>query len=207
MSPQFRNNQNIKAIILAGSRDFGRCPVASKLPPALWPILVKPALQRLLEHLSRQGIKQATVCSNGDVSLLQRSITNVSSIHLKFLDESLPVGTAGCIRDAANGDTNALFLVFRAGIISLPDVDILIRTHRVGKSDLTAIFEPDLENAHPAGKTSDIYICEPTVLEYIPQKGYYDIKEGLIPAMIRAGRTVHTSTLTQCIGNFRNRVT
>lgn len=199
--------ENIKVIILAGSRDFGRCPLASRLPAALWPILGNPALQRLLKHLSRQGIKQATVCSNGDVSLLQRSITNVNSIHLKFLDESLPAGTAGCIRDAADGDRNALFLVFQAGIASPPNIDMLIRTHRVGKSDLTAIFEPDLENAHPAGKTSDIYICEPTVLEYIPQKGYYDIKEGLIPALIRAGRTVHASTLTQCIGNFRDRAT
>lgn len=40
------NKQLIKAIILAGSRDFGRCPIASRLPAALWPVMDR------LVHLS-----------------------------------------------------------------------------------------------------------------------------------------------------------
>ena len=47
--------QNIKAIILAGSRDFGRCPLALRLPTALWPVASRPAI----ECLSRQGIMLA----------------------------------------------------------------------------------------------------------------------------------------------------
>ena len=36
-----------KVIILVGSRDFGRCPLASRLPAALWSVLGRPALERL----------------------------------------------------------------------------------------------------------------------------------------------------------------
>jgi NDP-sugar pyrophosphorylase family protein len=162
-------------------------------------------LERLLDHLSHQGVKQITVCSNGDGSLLEKSINSPKSIQLNFLDESLPVGTAGCIRDAANGDTDSIFIICRAAIVSLPDVDMLIRAHRLGKSELTAIFEPDPENGNQTGKIADIYICEPEVVDYIPQKGFSDIKENLIPAMTRAGKTVHTSLLTRSVGNFRDR--
>jgi len=28
----------IKVVVLAGGRDFGRCPLASQLPTALWPV-------------------------------------------------------------------------------------------------------------------------------------------------------------------------
>lgn len=199
------NKQNVKAVILAGSRDFGRCPLASRLPTALWPVAGRPAIEHLLHHLSRQGIKQATVCFNGDVLLLKQSITTVSSMQLKFLDEPLPVGTAGCVRDAANGQTNALFVVFHAAIVSVPDIDKLIRAHRAGKSDLTVVLGPGPGSDGTQDAMSGIYVCEPSVLEYIPKEGYCDIKEGLIPTMLRAGRTIHTATLTQPTGNFRDR--
>ena len=198
--------KDIKVIVLAGSRDFGRCPLASRLPTALWPIADKSAIEHLLRHLACQGIKQATVCSNGDALLLKESIASMNSIQLKFLDEPLPVGTAGCIRDAAEGDTDELFIVFPAGIISPPSVDSLIRAHRAGKSNLTVMLEPETENGDSGNRSAGIYICQASVLEYIPNEGYCDIKEGLIPAMLQAGRTVHAAMLKKPLGTFRNRV-
>ena len=200
------NIENIKVIILAGSRDFGRCPLTSRLPTALWPIVDKSAIEHLLHHLARQGIKQATVCSNGDVLLLKESIATTSSIQLEFLDEPLPVGTAGCIRDAAEGNTDELFIVFPAGIISPPGVDSLIRAHRAGKSDLTVMLEPETENGNSENRSAGIYICQASVLEYIPNEGYCDIKEGLIPTMLQAGKTVHAAMLKKPLGTFHNRV-
>lgn len=194
----------VEVVILAGSCDFGRCPLASRLPTALWPIAGKPALERLLSQLSHQGIKQAVICSNGRARQLKKSITCVDSMELKFLDELLPAGTAGCIRDAANGDTNTL-LVLHAGIISPPNINGLIRTHRASKSELTAALTPDYEDNRPNGQTPEIYICEPAVLEYVPSEGYFDIKEELIPAIVQAGRTVHAVTLPKTTGKFRDR--
>ena len=200
----FDKTDDIKAIILAGGRDFGRCPLASRLPTALWPIAGKPVIERLLGHLARQGIKQAVVCSNDDSALLKGSIGDINSMQLKFPEEPLPVGTAGCIRDAAQGQRNAFFLVFSAGIISPPNVDALIRAHRTGKSLLTVMLEPDAGNGEFRGHTAGIYICHRSALNYIPKEGYCDIKEGLIPAILRAGKTIHTATLPQPIGNFRD---
>ncbi|MFC1738380.1 exosortase [Planctomycetota bacterium] len=197
--------QNIEAILLAGSRDFGRCPLASRLPKALWPVAVKPAIEHLLRHLSHQGIKKATICSNGDALLLEQTISSINSMRLKFLDELLPVGTAGCIRDTSNGDKDELFLLFPATILMPPNVDALVRAHQAGKSDLTVMLEPDVGNGDSGNNASGIYICEHTILEYIPREGYCDIKKSLIPAMLRAGKTIHTATLKQPLVTFRNR--
>jgi exosortase len=213
--------QLIKAIILAGSHDFGRCALASRLPTALWPVAGRPVLEHLLTSLANQDIKQVTICSNFAGSLLEESIHIDNRLELNFLDESLPVGTAGCIRDAAVDETDALgsrkaetLLVFPASIIHPPKIDVLINAHRDGQSDLTVMLNPDCGNAdtHASdrrskslGEPAGIYVCRTGILKHIPKAGYFDIKEGLIPEMLRAGKTVHVATLPNHAGNFRDR--
>ena len=196
--------QNVKAIILVGSRDFGRCQLASRLPTALWPVVGKPVIEHLLVHLVKQGIGRAVICSNGDGSLLTESIHDNNRLELKFLDEHLPSGTAGCVRDAASGEIDELLVVFPASMICPPKINLLINAHRDGQSDLTVMFNPGHGNGKMLGEVAGIYICSPGLLEHIPKEGYFDIKESLIPEMLRAGRTVHTAVLPNHVGNFRD---
>ncbi len=205
MHKQSVNKQNIKAVILAGRPDFGRCPVASRLPTALWPVLGKSALEHLLDHLANQGINRVVICSNGDGLLLEKSIRDNHLLDVKFINERLPVGTAGAIRDAADNEQDAILLIFPASILNPPEIDMLLSAHRNGKSDLTVMFNPSSNQDPSEGKSAGIYICETNVLEHIPKEGYFDIKEGLIPEMLRVGKTVHTAILPNHVGNFRNR--
>ncbi len=194
----------IKAIILAGRCDFGRCFITSRIPKVLWPIAGKPALERLLDHLANQGIKQATICSNGDSSLLEKSIRINRLLDVKFLNEQLPVGTAGCIRDAAGDEKDTLLLVFPASIVCPPKIDVLINAHYSSQSDLTVAFNPSSNQDSSVGEYAGIYVCETSILKHIPEEGYFDIKEGLIPEMLRSGETIHAATLPNHAGNFRN---
>jgi exosortase len=201
------NKNIVKAVILAGNRDFGLCLVGTHLPAVLWPVAGKPVIERLLISLADQGIKQATICSTGDGSLPAESIQADSRLKVKFLDDPLPVGAAGCIRGAAGGEgdeTDALLVVFSATILCPPKIGALVAAHQDGKSDLTVIFNPGADR-QIAGEAADIFVCSPGILEYIPKDGYFDIKEGLIPQMVLAGRTVHTVTLPKPVGNFRDR--
>jgi exosortase len=204
MHKQSVNKQNIKVVILVGSRDFGRCPIASRIPLAFWPIAGKSALERLLDHLTNQRINQVVICSNGDGSLLEKSIHTNHLLDVKFLNEQLPVGTAGCIRDAAGNEQDTLLLVFPANIVNPPKIDMLIQAHREGRADLTVMFNPNNGNGNSFDEAAGIYVCETSILEHIPEEGYFDIKEGLIPKMIRSGKTIHTATLPNYVGNFRN---
>ena len=161
-------------------------------------------MERLLDHLANQGINQVVICSNGDGSLLEKSIRTNHHLDVKFLNEQLPVGTAGCIRDAAGNEQDALLLIFPASILNPPEIDMLVQAHRIGRSDLTVVFNPSNGNGKSFSEPAGIYICETSILEHIPKEGYFDIKEGLIPEMLRAGKTIHTTILPHHAGNFRN---
>lgn len=196
--------QNIRVIILVGMRDFGRYPLASRLNTTLWPVFEKTVLERLLTHLANEGIRQVVVCSGEEASSLAGSIRVDNRLEIEFLDEPLPVGTAGCLREAVRGDEDALLLVFSASIVSPPEIGVLIDAHNEGQSDLTVFLNPCDEESNQPGQAAGIYVCDPSVLKHIPEAGYVDIKEGLIPEMLRAGRTVHAATLREHVGNFRD---
>jgi exosortase len=197
--------QIAKAIILVGNRDFGRCPIASRLPRALWPIAGKPVLERLLSHLADQGIKQAVVCGSGVSSLLDIRDIADDRLALSFFDETLPEGTAGSIREALSDGDEELLVVFPANIVCPPKIEVLIKAHRDGQSDLTVMLNPCCRSNTDMGEASGIYVCNPGILKHIPKAGFFDIKEGLIPKMLHAGRSVHAAKLPYHAGNFRNR--
>jgi exosortase len=199
---QSLKDRKAKIIILAGNRDFGRCPLASRRPPALWPVAGEPALQRLLTSLANQGIKQVTICANADNLLLQKSIHIDNRLQVEFLDEPLPVGSAGCIRDAAANQTDALLVALPAAITCPPKIDLLLQAHYAGGCDLTVMLNPN--DSDTEAQLSGIYVCNPAILQHIPKEGYFDIKEGLIPQLLLSGKSVHTAPLPHHAGNFRN---
>ena len=58
----------IRTVVLVGRRDFGRCPLAARLPVALWPIAGKPAVERGVRHLADEGIREVALCCDDTVS-------------------------------------------------------------------------------------------------------------------------------------------
>ncbi|MHC4361073.1 MAG: exosortase, partial [Planctomycetota bacterium] len=96
-------------------------------------------------------------------------------------------------------------IVFQAQTMLPPDINMLINAHKKVRADLTVMLNPPYTNHLTRYNLPGIYICQPTVLDHIPKQGYYDIKEGLIPAMLRAGATVRAAVLTKPAANFTNR--
>ena len=128
MYRQIVNNSAVKIIILVGTRDFGRDAIASRVSAVAWPVVGKTAVERLVSNLVEQGIRDIIICSHGDSSLLAKTIevNNLPDLELHFLDESLPVGTAGAIRDSAREIKHKLLLVLPAAMISPPNIKSLI---------------------------------------------------------------------------------
>lgn len=196
--------QTIKAVILVGPRDFGRCPVASRLHRALWPVVDKPVLQRLIENISDQGINKFVICCDGDSEQIRRWLAISDSLEIEFLDESLPRGTGGCVFDAARTGTDELLFVFGASMLAPPDIRAMADVHRQAGADMTIMFGRGFENDGTIDEIAEAYICEHSILEHIPQAGYCDIKEGLIPQLVQAGKTIHAAKMPTQAGSFRS---
>ena len=196
----------IRTIVLVREADFGRCPLAADLSPALWPVAEKPALRHLLDHLAGEGVRRVTVCCPEQSADTVTTVCEGSSVQTTVVPEVLANGTAGCMRDATAVDPGGdLLLVLSAGMTAVPPLDDLIRAHWDRKPELTMVFNPSEADTEECGTPAEIYLCRPEVLRHIPAGGYFDIKEGLIPAILRAGGTVEPYVLDRPAGNFRDR--
>ena len=171
---------NVKAVILIGARDFGRCPTATRLNRALWPVAGKPVLQHLIEGLAAQGLRRFVLCCENSADQIRENIQLPAHLDVRFMDATMPRGTAGCIRDAAEPGRDELLLAFAACTLMPPDVDELIRTHQSGDASMTifSMVEP-----MPSGCDAQLYMASRRYLTRSP-KGYCDIKEGLRPSLV-----------------------
>jgi exosortase len=196
---------DVRAVVLVGGRDFGRCPLAAHLPTALWPTADKPVLAHLLDHLAEAGFGQAAVCcAKGDAAAVE-TVCRDGALKTVLVIEELTAGTAGCLRDAAGSDPGDLILVLSAGMLAPPPIENLIEAHRAGGAELTVVFNPGPDPGALPGSPAEIYLCRPEILHHIPRAGYCDIKEGLIPSLLRAGGVIHPLVLDRDVGNFHNR--
>lgn len=195
---------DIRVVVLVAGQDFGRCPLAARLPAALWPVMGRSALERLLDHLADEGLKRVTVSCEVEISTFIGPIRG-GSLEVRFLMEDLTGGTAGCLRDAVSSDAGELIVVFSASMVSPPPIGSLIEAHQAGNGELTMVFNPGSSGDVSHGAPAEIYVCSPEVLRHIPSDGYSDIKEGLIPTVIKAGGVVHPVVLAEDVGNFHDR--
>jgi exosortase len=194
---------DIRTVVLIGGRDFGRCPL--DLPTALWPVADVPVLRRLLDHLAEEGIESAAVCCGRELSGDVETACAGSRLNVTIVAEELTSGTAGCVRDAVGSDPGDLILVLSASMVAPPPIKDLIEAHRVGGAALSMVFNPGDGNRALYGSPAEIYLCRPDLLTHIPGGGYSDMKEGVIPSVLRAGGTVHPILLERDVGNLRDR--
>ena len=196
---------DIRAIVLVGGRDFGRCPLAARLPAALWPIGDQPALVRVLNHLADEGITRAAVCCDAELVEEVARVCRESRLAVALVREELISGTGGCLRNAASSDPGQLIMVLSGSMAAPPPVQSLIEAHQSGGADMTVVFNPGRADDGLPGSSAEIFLCGPQVLGRIPAGGYSDIKEGVIPAILRAGGGVRPYVLKEQVGNFRDR--
>ncbi len=196
---------DLRVVVLVGRQDFGRCPLGARLPAALWPIGERSALERLLDHLTTEGIDKATVCCDIKTADPVRALCAGRSLTVTILTEDFSNGTAGCLRDAVASDPGEVIVVLSAAMLAPPSIQDLVDCHQARDADLTMMFNPAAEAGDGYGLPAEVYLCRPEVLRHIPRGGYSDIKEGLIPAIQRTGGTVRPAALPRDVGNFHDR--
>jgi exosortase len=148
-------------------------------------------VERHLEWLSRQGIRRAVVCSSGDMPLSEYGVKIAvpAGMQVDFMSDRMPRGAAGCLKDAARSAAQGPIIAMEGGVAWVADVSALVRQHRQGGAELTVFTAGDGKEDGDAPRPAGIYVFEKEALDIVPDKGYQDIKEQLIPALLsRKGR-------------------
>jgi NDP-sugar pyrophosphorylase family protein len=189
-------------IVLAGVHRWDDSEFDQLLPWPLMPVIDSPLICHSLAWLRAGGIRQATICANSDSRQVRRVLTDgvELGIDIEHFEDWTPRGPAGCIRDAGLQTDAERFVVVEGTI--LPEYDLLevLRQHARSGSAMTVVAsrEPEgsngiVERLVPAG----IYVVDRSVLEHIPETGYQDIKEVLLPRLYEQKVSIRTHTLAQ----------
>jgi mannose-1-phosphate guanylyltransferase len=201
----------VEAVILAGGEATRLRPLSYQKPKALVPVLNRPFLSYMVEHLSVHGVKNITLAAGHFSKLLEDFVNNYSNVSFNLSVEPNPLGTAGAVKYSLKNHSDT-FLVLNGDIFSTLNITDILAFHFSMKSQLT-IALTFVENSSSFGvvQTTDdgritaftekpavnrdisnwvnagIYVINPSILENIPTDQFYMFETDLFPKLLDKG--------------------
>ncbi len=127
----------MQIIILAGGEGTRLRPLTADTPKPLVRVLGIPAIERLTALLFRSGFKEATIADFYLADKLEETLGDFSNgIKLSYVREEAPLGTAGCVRKAWNGDD--VMVLSGDGVCEF-NLTKIIDFHERNESDVTIV--------------------------------------------------------------------
>ena len=202
----------MRAVVLVGGFGTRLRPLTLDRPKQMLPILGRPMIEPVLQHLSRHGIDDV-VLSMGyrpDAFTAEYPTGVCAGVQLHFAVEPEPLDTAGAIRFAArDAGIDERFVVINADCLTDIDVSTLVAFHDArgaeGTIALHKVEDPSAFGVVPTDATgrveafvekpprdeaptdlinAGIYVLEPSVLDRIAADRRVSIEREVFPAMV-----------------------
>ncbi len=199
----------MKAVILAGGEGTRLRPMTCNLPKPLVPVVGKPVLEYILDLLEENGCTEAVIAVHYKGEKIERHFSSgrFGKIHLRFSYEKEPLGTAGCVKKAAEGWTEDFIVISGDAVCDFElkkamdfhkstDAAATLITKRVNDpreygliiengNRITDFCEkPSYINCRSDLANTGVYILSPTVLGFIPENEMYDFAKNVFPDML-----------------------
>jgi NDP-sugar pyrophosphorylase family protein len=196
----------VKAIILAGGKGTRLEPYTTIFPKPLMPIDGMPILEVIIKQLAHFRIKEMVFAVNPQSEPLLSAYFGKGSrygVAIHYSKEEKPLGTAGPLSILQN--LPETFLVMNGDILTTLNYQTLIQYHRQHKGMVTIAMSQkkvqlelgvmEFNRAHRLTRyiekptlsyavSMGIYVFEKGVLEWIPSRKYLDFPE-LIQRLIK----------------------
>jgi mannose-1-phosphate guanylyltransferase len=204
----------LKAVILAGGAGTRLRPLTYVLPKCLLPVGGKPLLERTIMYLKSYGIREIVVC----VAYLKKQIMSAIGdgaylgVKVDYAQTETPMGTAGQLKTAQQF-VRETFLIMNGDIVTSLNLQNLIEAHSkrsgigtialkkfevkipygyvtINRNSVVQRFEekPTLSFMANAG----IYVFEPRIFDYIPEKKQCSLETETFPTLISNGEIVNS---------------
>jgi mannose-1-phosphate guanylyltransferase len=109
---------------------------------------------------------------------------------LHYLEDRMPRGPAGCVRDVASCQDADLFVVAEGGVLPLISLPAILEAHRHAEAALTVVVGRRPLSRGMVDEPGGIYVFSREALDQVPPRGYQDIKEMLIPRLHAMGARI-----------------
>jgi mannose-1-phosphate guanylyltransferase len=203
----------VKAVVLVGGEGTRLRPLTETIPKPLVPLVDRPFLHHVLDHLDRHGLQEVILSSSYLEEAFATFVQERSGRPaLTWITESTPLGTGGAVANAARefGET---VLVLNGDILTDLDLTAVVERHRGGKAEATIVVA-EVEDARPFGLVAvddqgrvlefrekpdhpgpglvnaGTYVLEPEAVRRIPTGQAVSIEREVFPDLIRSGAAV-----------------
>jgi dTDP-glucose pyrophosphorylase len=198
------------AIIMAGGLGSRLGTLTQNTPKPLLPVGGKPVIARIAEQLKNHGIEEIYISINYKGSQIKKWFEEnpINGAQISYLEEKEFLGTAGALSLLPNKPSNP-FIVINGDIISPVNFGSLLEFHqqshksmtlctrefnfqvpygvlKLNGSQLISIEEKPSQNIFI---NAGIYVINPELLKYIPEKNRFDMPE-LINIAIKEGNEI-----------------
>jgi dTDP-glucose pyrophosphorylase/CBS domain-containing protein len=193
----------LEGFIMAGGFGKRLMPLTEKCPKSMLPVSGRPIIERLICKLRAAGIQHVSIATHYRAENIIDHFHDGRDfgIHIEYVEEDCPMGTAGALARISHGDLP--LLVINGDILTSIDFRAMLEFHREHSPAMTVavkqhdvqipfgvittegveavriIEKPLVRNLVSAG----IYLIQPDVCEMVPQDRPYDMPD-LITALL-----------------------
>jgi mannose-1-phosphate guanylyltransferase len=205
----------MQAVVLVGGFGTRLRPLTRSTPKQMLPVVNRPMIERVLEHLAGHGVTRAALALGYRADAFRAAFPGgtCGGVALHYAVEPEPRDTAGAIRFAAlHAGIGERFLVVNADVLTDLDVTALVAAHeRAGAEGTIALHRVDdpsaygvvateaggrvtafVEKPPPGEAPSDlinagVYVFELSVLDRIEPDVRVNVERVTFPAMAAEG--------------------
>jgi mannose-1-phosphate guanylyltransferase len=203
----------VKAVVLVGGEGTRLRPLTETIPKPLIPLVDRPFLDHVLDHLAAHGVEEALLSSpyleGAFRPLLDQRRADPK---VTWIPEPVPLGTGGAVANASRG-LDQCFLVLNGDILTDLDLTALLAHHRDRQATATITLSR-VEDVRPFGlvtvdqgqrvvqfreKPADpgpglvnagTYVLEPDAMTGVTSGRAVSIEREVFPNLIASGRPV-----------------
>ncbi|HEX6887809.1 MAG TPA: sugar phosphate nucleotidyltransferase [Candidatus Nanopelagicales bacterium] len=208
----------MRAVVMAGGEGTRLRPLTTNVPKPLLPVVGEPIMAHLLRLLHRHGIAEAVVT----VQYLAGSVRTYFGdgaeygVALRYATESVPLGTAGSVKNAEQGLAGEPFLVVSGDALTDIDLSDLVAFHHKTGAVVTValarkpnvvqfgnvitaedgrierfIEKPTWGQVFSDTVNTGIYVVDPQVLDLIEPDEVVDWSADVFPALLASGAPLY----------------
>lgn len=207
----------MKAVILAGGEGKRLKSVTGALPKPMVPLIGMPVLERIVNHLKRQGFTElcCALCYRPEVIRDYFGDGSKFGVRMEYREQEAPIGTAGSVLQCRDFYGDEDFLVMSGDAVTDFDLSALMERHKSGNAAATIALYPNAEPLqyglvlldresrvrHFVEKpdwpqvvtnlvSTGIYVLSPKAMRYVPEGENFDFAKNLFPMLLTGGEKI-----------------
>ena len=204
----------MKAVVLVGGEGTRLRPLTETIPKPLVPLMDRPSLDHVLDHLARHGVHEVVLSSPYLEAMFEPFIrSREGDPAITWITETAPLGTGGAIVNALTELGDEPFFALNGDILTDLDLTAMLALHRERGAEATIAlhhvedarafglvltdadgrvreFREKPEHPVPGEINAGTYLLDPVILGGWSAGEQVSIERQVFPAVIAAGHDV-----------------